>query len=108
MDANLVCASSFQPTGQQAMTRQTFLDVDMRNGFLPHALQRRAATPAVPAVADQAGGNSLRQHDTGHHRQVTPHDGVPAKLPSQALLHNDGAGKDDQAARLLVQSMHDP
>ena len=40
-------------------------------------------------------------------REVAPRDGVPAELLAQAALRRDRAAEDDQAARLLVQPLHD-
>jgi len=79
----------------------------VRDGFLAQTRDGRAATAAVTSIPSQVGGYSLRRQGTGHNRQVAADHGMPAELSPQGAFGVHAAGEHDEAAGLLVQTLHD-
>jgi hypothetical protein len=107
MNPDLVRASSLQPAAQKRVTRQPFHDLDMGDRFLAGAGQERAAAPAIAAVANQVRGSPLRRHVPWNQGKVTACHGVRVELFSQATLRGNGTRENNQAARVLVDSLYD-
>ena len=62
----------------------------------------------IAAVAKQDRANGLRRQVAGYQREVAANDGVGVELPAELALGERRAGEDDEAARLLVDAVHDP
>src|SRR5579884_1429727 len=79
----------------------------MRDRFFADAGLFGAAAAAVAAVADEARGDALRRHKAGHYGEITACNGMSVKLFAQTAFRSNRACEDNQAARLLVEPMHD-
>lgn len=106
VNANLVCATRLQPTGQQRVAIECFSHLDVRDGLFADTRKGRAAPPTVSAVADEAAHDAPARLESRNDRQVASGDRVTAKLETEPTFRQRRAGQDQEAARGLVEPMH--
>src|SRR5439155_2538829 len=107
VNANLMRPAGFPPTTDYGIPGQLFNKLNVRDGLFADARQLGAATAAIAAISDQAGGNALRRKQARNDRQISAKDSVGTKLLSQSSFGRDGASEDHQAAGLLIDAVHD-
>jgi hypothetical protein len=106
MDADLVCPSRLESAVNQGVSRQHLGRFNVRDRLLAKPFYLGAAPPAIAAVADEEGRDSLRRHATGHNREITADDGMSMELFPKSTLSRYRAGEDDQPARFFVETLN--
>ncbi len=103
----MVRSPSFQPAADEGVAGQLFGYFKVGDGYLADVVGAAAAAPAIAAIAHQIGADRLGLYISWHQCQIAANDGMRLELTPQAPFGVNRAGKYQQAASFLVESMHD-